>query len=105
MRVRTLIETITETGRTHGIEVRAIPRRRVIRAFASVGGATKYAIAVVIAERFPELAPRLPPVRKPWMSEDARMAIFDAMALALVYYDRNRSRATAETPMDEASPR
>jgi hypothetical protein len=30
----------------------------------------------VIAARFPELAARLPPERKRWMSEDPRMAIF-----------------------------
>jgi hypothetical protein len=33
--------------------------------------------------RFPEeLGHRLPPKRKPWMSEDYRMGIFDAVALA-----------------------
>jgi hypothetical protein len=40
-------------------------------------------IARLIVTRFPELAPRLPPERKPWTSEDTRMAIFDAAAFAL----------------------
>jgi hypothetical protein len=40
----------------------------------------------IIAKRFPEeLGSRLPPERKPWMSEDSRMNIFDAVALALVF--------------------
>jgi len=30
------------------------------------------------------LASRLPPKRRPWMSEDYRMDIFDAVALALI---------------------
>jgi len=34
-------------------------------------------------QRFPELAPRLPRFRKPWMSEDYRMSIFDAVAFGL----------------------
>ena len=46
----------------------------------------KQEIAIAIAERFPELAPRLPRSRKPWMSEDYRMSIFDAVALALTFF-------------------
>lgn len=46
---------------------------------------TKYEIAEFLARRFPEeLAPRLPPKRKEWNSEDRRMDIFDAVALAMV---------------------
>ncbi len=39
-----------------------------------------------VAERFPELARYLPPERKPWMSEDLKMAIFDAAAFALAFF-------------------
>ena len=35
--------------------------------------------------QFPELEKRLPRVRKPWMSEDERMSIFDAVALAIAH--------------------
>ena len=43
-------------------------------------------MAEMIAMQFPdELASRLPPKRKPWKSEDARMDIFDAVALAVVF--------------------
>jgi hypothetical protein len=49
------------------------------------GRGTKHALAEIIAKRFPEeLGSRLPPKRKPWMSEDSRMNIFDAVALALL---------------------
>jgi len=40
-------------------------------------------VAQTLAAQFPvELGKRLPPKRRPWMSEDPRMDIFDAVALA-----------------------
>jgi hypothetical protein len=46
---------------------------------------TKHALAEIIAERFPEeLGFLLPPKRRDWMSQDSRMDIFDAVALALM---------------------
>jgi len=54
--------------------------------WAGSDATTKQEIAIAIAERFPELAPRLPRFRKPWMSEDYRMSIFDAVALALTFF-------------------
>jgi len=53
--------------------------------FFADGQGTKHALAEILAARFPEeLGCRLPPKRRPWMSEDYRMDIFDAVALALV---------------------
>ncbi|MGY4282682.1 hypothetical protein ACVWXO_001902 [Bradyrhizobium sp. LM2.7] len=40
------------------------------------------AVFGAIAKRIPALMLYLPPARKPWMSEDARMGVFDAAALA-----------------------
>jgi len=48
-------------------------------------GANKHGIAVALSVRFPELADRVPPRRKPWQSEDYRMSIFDAAALGFGY--------------------
>lgn len=56
-------------------------RGQIRRAFAAQGATTKEQIAAALASQFPELARRLPPKRKVWMSEDHRMAIFDAVAL------------------------
>lgn len=67
----------------NGIEVRRVSRREVRERFA-VSGTTKYEIAVAVTRLFPELAARLPRQRKPWMSEDKRMSIFDAVSFALV---------------------
>jgi hypothetical protein len=48
---------------------------------------------MAIAKRFPELALRLPRFRKPWMSEDYRMSIFDAAAFGLAYFrSRNEQK-------------
>lgn len=48
--------------------------------------ATRYEIAQAVAEQIPALQKRLPPKRKPWMSEDARQCLFDAAALAITYF-------------------
>lgn len=45
---------------------------------------TKHETAKVLITSFPELESVLPPKRRPWQSEDARMNIFDAVGLAVV---------------------
>jgi len=40
--------------------------------------------------------------RKPWMSEDHRMAIFDATALALTFYPREHDQAADVVAASEA---
>ncbi len=84
-RVQRLIEAISQQAFRKGIRVKRISRVEVKRAFSESGARNKYEIAVAIAKRFPELAPRLPRFRKPWMSEDYRMSIFDAVGLALTF--------------------
>ncbi len=79
-RVRRLSERIRALVAKSGVKARVVSRARVRKAFAPAS--TKHEIAVAIANHFPELAPLLPPPRKPWMSEDCRMNIFDAVALA-----------------------
>ncbi len=82
-RVRQLILELGELARGHKVQVRRISRLKVKQTFASQGATNKHQIARAIAVQFPELTSRLPPERKPWMSEDTRMAIFDAMAMAI----------------------
>jgi hypothetical protein len=45
----------------------------------------KAQMAQIVAAQFPELRSRLPPERKPWMTEDTRMATFDAAAFGLTF--------------------
>ena len=62
-------------------------QKQIRRVFFGDTGGTKYALAEIIVERFPEeLGFRLPPKRRPWMSEDSRMDIFNAVALALMIH-------------------
>lgn len=96
-RVRELTKKILTIASKHRIRSRSIPRRRVLAFFAPLGSATKHQMATAIAKRFPELDPRLPPLRKPWMSEDERMSIFDAVALALAFFEWRRKRASPAT--------
>jgi hypothetical protein len=67
--------------------VRSFSRVKVKLVFSESGAQTKQEIAVAIAKRFPELAPRLPRFRKPWMSEDYRMSIFDAVGFGLTFFE------------------
>jgi hypothetical protein len=77
------VREVETFARSQGMDVQRISRPSV-REFFAASGKTKYDIAVALSRLFPELAPRLPRKRKPWMSEDKRMSIFDALACALV---------------------
>lgn len=85
-RVGELINDISKLAARRKIRVRSFARAKVKQVFSESGASNKYEIAQAIAKRFPELAPRLPRVRKPWMSEDYRMSIFDAAAFGLAFF-------------------
>jgi hypothetical protein len=70
-----------------GLRSRVFSSARVRRTFSAVGASTKFEIALAVAAQFPELEHHKPRYRKPWMSEDHHMAFFDAVALALTYFD------------------
>ena len=85
-RIRRLNETITERAEGYGFAVRLFSRNDVRRCFAYLQTVSKDTIAAAIAKRIPELGRFLPPPRKLWKSEDARMGIFDAAALAVTFF-------------------
>lgn len=58
--------------------------RSEVRSRVADEAATKQEIALAIARLFPELEVLTPRPRRPWTSEDDRMNVFDAVALALV---------------------
>jgi hypothetical protein len=86
-RIRTLIDLIAALAAKERMSTTSISRSEVRACF---GLTTKREIAEAIVREFPELEPRLPPVRRIWMSEDRRMNIFDAAALALTFFDTTR---------------
>jgi len=91
-RIKRLIRSAAILARRDQLQTKQFSRGRVRRFFSPTAVPTKQAIATAVAERFPELAPRLPRIRKPWMSEDERMSIFDAVALAVTYFETRRKR-------------
>jgi Holliday junction resolvasome RuvABC endonuclease subunit len=99
-RVTRLIGDASIVAHRNHLRTKRFSRGKLQRFFSDTGHATKRAIAVAIAERFPELAPRLPRIRKPWMSEDERMSIFDAVALAVTYFEEQSKRSK---PLAEAA--
>lgn len=85
-RVRRLLVDLMEVAQERRIQVKNVSREAVRSMFASAEARNKEQIADAITAHFPELARWRPPIRKPWMSEDGRMAIFDAVAFGLTYF-------------------
>jgi Holliday junction resolvasome RuvABC endonuclease subunit len=83
-RMRMLKARISRLAKAHKCAVKFYSKEQVSRAFFPDRDATKYEIAELLVNEFPDLAVSLPPRRKLWMSEDYRMSIFDALALALM---------------------
>lgn len=79
----TEVAEVAELAKRNKITCRKVSRHNIHKVFAQYGAQTKYQIVQVLVQRFPELALYQPRLRKPWMSEDERMNIFDAVALAL----------------------
>lgn len=71
---------------TQSIPAFAYSRAQVRQCFGHLGLATKHSIAEAIAKHIPAFERFLPPVRKIWMSEDARMGLFDAATLVLEFF-------------------
>lgn len=91
-RIRALIESIRSLSESKRILAVQISRAAV---YLRLGVHTKYEAAQKVAGVVSDLAPSLPPPRKPWMVEDQRMSIFDAAALALAYYAEEESEYAA----------
>jgi len=91
-RIEQLIDAIAACAEKERVATASFSRAEVRDCFSLTA---KRQIAEAIARDFPELEPRLPPVRKIWMSEDARMNIFDAAALAMTFFHRKRQRKRA----------
>jgi hypothetical protein len=85
-RIRILLDQIEKFAESQKIPVVKYSPDRIKEVFSFFDIHTKHQIAQKICEWLPDLNPRIPPKRKPWMSEDRRMGIFDAVALVLTYY-------------------
>ena len=84
-RIRALCRKIVAVAKARKVSVALFSQEQVRRVFFADGQGTKHALAEILAKRFSEeLGSRLPPKRRPWMSEDYRMDIFEAVALVLM---------------------
>jgi hypothetical protein len=79
-RARELFVSIEVLGLSHGITVERIERSKVGAAFPE--SKTKHDIALALTDHYPELRTWRPRRRNSWTSEDERMNIFDALAIA-----------------------
>lgn len=101
-RVRAVIVEVAALA-TRETSVQLIPATLVRSLFGGKTAVTKHQIATLVIQHFPELAQRLPPARKPWMPEDARFAIFDAVAFGLTFFLLDDADALAGRPLANAA--
>jgi hypothetical protein len=85
-RIRKLNRRVAELADQHDTLVRTYSRAQVVEYFEDLGAMTKHRIAETIAKHIPALKSFVPPGRKPWMSEHPRMGIFEAAALAWMFF-------------------
>jgi hypothetical protein len=90
-RIKTLHKQMVAWAGKRELKVRLVSNTQVRIQLLQEAKATKQAVAEVLAKHFPvELASRLPPKRRPWMSEDPRMDIFDAVGYAAGFWAKAR---------------
>jgi len=95
-RIQELNAGVAELADQRGILVCTYSRAQVLGYFARHGATTKQSIAETIAKQIPALSLYLPPARKAWGVEHPRMGIFEAAALAWMFFqssDSNREAA------------
>jgi Holliday junction resolvasome RuvABC endonuclease subunit len=87
-RVRNLLTSLTQLAARRHLRLSRVFPRQVRMTVSLSTDTTKHQLAAALATRFPELGCHVPPVRKPWMSEDIRFAIFDALGNAVTVLHR-----------------
>lgn len=85
-RVRKLCEAMVRLAAENGAHVEIYAREEVSACLTAMGAATRDEIAAAVIRHVQGFEHRMPPKRRPWMSEDPRMALFTAAALGLTHY-------------------
>jgi len=91
-RIRRLCQAIASLAADRGVEVAIYSRGDVRTCFANVGAGTRQEIAEAVVRHVDAFRHQLPDKRRPWESENLRMAIFAAAALVLTHYQLGASR-------------
>ena len=90
-RIKALHQQIIELAGKQKLKVALLSGNLLRDALLGDARGTKHEMAEMLAKKYPvELAVKLPPKRRPWENEDARMDIFDAVALAAAYQIRKK---------------
>jgi hypothetical protein len=97
---REIVNAIRAEGRLHSATVVLFGRDEIQRVFSALAETTKETIASEIAVRFPELAWKLPPLRKKWTSEHHNTTLFDAIAIGLTYLVVSRDESPLSSGED-----
>jgi Holliday junction resolvasome RuvABC endonuclease subunit len=85
-RIKVLQREVIRLAAKQRLLVRLISEKQLRSLLLGNASGTKHEMAAMLTKHFPdELAFRLPPKRRPWQSEDSRMDIFDAVALAVAF--------------------
>jgi hypothetical protein len=85
-RIQRLVTAVVQLARTRNIEIQLSAEKQVRSHFERFGARTREEIAQFLASNIDALSSRVPPKRRPWMSEDARLGLFDAAALAVAFF-------------------
>ena len=83
-RIRDLSQSILAVSLRHKVPVAWFTIEEIRKHFFADRDGTKHEVAQNVAKHFPELEDRLPRERRLWDSQDARIDLFHAVALALV---------------------
>ena len=88
-RIKQLHQRLVALAAKQNLKVKLITGMKVRERLLGQVKGNKQSLAETLAALFPiELAPRLPPKRKVWKSEDPRMDIFDAAGLAVAFWPK-----------------
>lgn len=80
----------------YGLPLFRYGRNDVRQTFAHLPHITKDTIAEEIARLVPSFMRLVPPRRRPWMGQHARMGLFEAAALVITHYGQRGTRTNAD---------
>ncbi len=96
------VRTIVHLAAHKSVNVVVYARADIKAAFKTIGASTRQEIACAVARHVEAFQHRLPKPRKPWQSEDRRMALFSAAALVLTHYQLGASTLFDDLSLDGA---
>lgn len=85
-RVQRLCRAVVHLAASRAIATPIYSRAAIRTCFASVGAVTRYEIAEAIAIQIEAFESWLPPKRRAFMDQDARLGLFNAAAVGLTHF-------------------